>query len=98
MVAAAVARRQAGDHGSTRSWILLVLTTIGAALFSVFRIFRRFPLETLIFATVIAIAVAGVSSTSGSCYVIGWIVDFLSELGYAEIQGQGGPARLGTSR
>ena len=62
-------------------WHLFALTTICAALFSVSRIFRRFPLETLILATVIAIAVAGVILYIGELFVLGWIVDFLSDLG-----------------
>ncbi len=60
---------------------LLVLTTICAGLLSIFSIFRRFPLESLILATVIAIAVAGVVLYIGELFLIGWVVDFLSQLG-----------------
>ncbi len=72
-------------------WVLLAMTTIGVALFGTFHIFRRFPLETLIFATVIAIAVAGVILYIGELYVIGWIVDFLSDLGMPKFKARAVP-------
>jgi len=62
---------------------LFVLATICAVLLSVF---KRFPLETLIFATVIAIAVIGVVLYIWELAIIGWVVDFLSEIGLPKIQ------------
>ena len=58
--------------------MLLLVLAIGAALVGVS---RRFPLETLIMATIIAIAVIGVILYIWELTIIGWIVDFLSELG-----------------
>jgi hypothetical protein len=60
---------------------LFVLTTICAVLLSVFSVFRRFPLEALILATVTAIAGIGIILYLGELFIIGWVVDFLSELG-----------------
>jgi hypothetical protein len=60
---------------------LFVLTTICAVLLSVYRVFRSFPHETLIFAVVIAIAGLGIVLYIAELYVIGWVVDFLSGIG-----------------
>ena len=83
---------QAGRRGSrspsgSRVWWFLAsflfVLAICAVLFSVA---RRFPLETLIFATVIAIAVAGVILYIWELTIIGWVVDFLSEIGMPKFQ------------
>jgi hypothetical protein len=58
-----------------------VLTTICALLLSLVSVVRRFPLESLIMAVVIAIAVSGVILYIWELVIIGWIVDFLAELG-----------------
>ena len=50
-------------------------------LLSVYNIYKRFPLETLIIAAMIAIAVIGVILYVGQLVMIGWIVDFLSGIG-----------------
>jgi hypothetical protein len=47
---------------------------------------KRLPIDTLIVATVFAIAVAGVLLYIGELFIIGWVVDFLSELGVPKIQ------------
>ena len=78
-------RRRRSPSGK-RPWqfslaFLFVLTTICAVLLSLFNVARRFPLESLIMATVIAIAVSGVILYIWELVIIGWIVDFLSELG-----------------
>jgi len=69
-----------------RTWqfslsFLFVLMTICAALLGAFSISKRFPLQTLVLATVIAIAVAGIVLYIGELFIIGWVVDFLSDLG-----------------
>ena len=65
---------------------LFVLTTICAVLLSLINVSKRFPLETLIFAAVIALAVIGVVLYIWGLVIIGWIVDFLSELGMPKFQ------------
>jgi len=60
---------------------LLVLMTICAALFGLFELFKRFPLPTLIFATMFVIAGLGIILYIGELVVIGWVVDFLSLIG-----------------
>ncbi len=60
---------------------LFVLTTICAALLSVFTVFRRFPLETLIMAAIIAIAGIGIVLYIAQLVLVGWAVDFLSGIG-----------------
>ncbi len=72
-------------------WFLFVLMTICAALLSVFSIFKRFPLETLILATVIAIAVTGIILYIGELFLIGWVVDFLSDLGMPKFKARSVP-------
>lgn len=62
---------------------LFVLTTLCAALLSVY---KSFPLETLIFATVIVIAVIGVVLYIWELTIIGWVVNFLSGIGVPKIQ------------
>lgn len=79
-------RRDRRSPSGRRPWqfslgLLFVLMTICALLLSIFSVFRRFPLETLIMGTVIAIAVAGIVLYIGELYIIGWVVDFLSEVG-----------------
>ncbi len=59
------------------------MLTIGAELLSVF---RRFPLETLLAAALLAVAVIAVVLYMGELVVIGWVVDFLSEFGMPKIQ------------
>ena len=81
-----VGRRGSRSSSGRRPWqfsltFLLVLTTVCAVLLSIFNIFRRFPLESLIMATVVAIAVMGIFLYIGELFIIGWVVDFLSELG-----------------
>lgn len=83
--------RQAGRRGRRSSSgtppfqfalsLLLMLAAICAVLLGVLSVFRRFPLETLIFATVIAIAVMGVVLYIWGLVIIGWVVDFLSDIG-----------------
>ncbi len=81
-----------GDRGRLhrRAWqfslgSLFALTTLCAALLSVYSLFRSYPLGTLIFATVIGIAVTGVVLYIAELYLIGWIVDFLSGIGMPKI-------------
>ena len=62
-------------------WSLLVLTTICAVLLSAFSVCRRFPMEALILAATIAIAVIGLILYIWGLVILGWIVDFLSEVG-----------------
>ena len=63
--------------------LFLFVLALGAVLVSVA---GRFPLETLIFGTVIAIAVIGVILYIWELTIIVWIVDFLSELGMPKFQ------------
>jgi hypothetical protein len=49
------------------------------------RVFRRYPLESLITAGVLAIAVLSVVLYLGELTVVGWIVDFLSAIGMPKI-------------
>ncbi len=79
-------RRRRRSRFGKRPWqfslsFLFLLTTICGLLLSVFSVVRRFPIESLIIATVIAIAVIGVVLYIWELVIIGWIVDFLSELG-----------------
>ncbi len=60
--------------------LLAVIGVIGP------RVFRRYPLETLIVTGVLAIAVAGIVLYIGELVAIGWIVDFLSAIGMPKIQ------------
>jgi hypothetical protein len=73
-------RRTSPDR---RSWLLpfwLLLLSI-AICWVLLSVFRRFPMETLIFGTVIVIAVSGVLLYIGELFVLGWVVDFLSDFG-----------------
>ncbi len=72
-------------------WLLFTLAILCTALLSALSIFRRFPLETLIFGTVFAIAVAGVVLYIAELYLIGWIVDFLADLGMPKFKAKAAP-------
>ncbi len=50
------------------------------------RVFRRYPLETLIVVGILAIAVLGIVLYIWELVVIGWIVDFLTAIGMPKIQ------------
>jgi hypothetical protein len=65
---------------------LFVLTTICAVLLSVFSVFKRFPLETLIVAALIAIAAMGIVLYIGQLLILGWVTDFLSGIGMPKIR------------
>ena len=92
---------QAGRRGrrassGRRRWrfsltFLFLLATAFALLLSLFRVFRNFPLETLIMATTIAIAGIGVVLFIGELVVIGWVVDFLSAIGMPKFQAKAIP-------
>ncbi len=79
-------RRGRGSRLGKRPWqfslmFLLVLTTVCAVLLSLISVLRHFPLQTLIFAVIIAITGIGIILYIGELFIIGWLVDFLSELG-----------------
>jgi hypothetical protein len=86
-------RRGRRSPSGRRVWqfsllFLLVLTTIWAVLLSVS---KTFPLETFIMATVFAIAGIGIVLYIGELVVVGWIVDFLSEIGMSHFQAAPAP-------
>jgi hypothetical protein len=62
--------------------LFLFTLTISVALLGVS---RRFPLETLIVAAVFAVSGLAVVLYMGELVVIGWVVDFLSEIGMPKI-------------
>ena len=70
---------------------LFVLTTVCAVLLSVYSVSRRFPMEALIMATVLAITAIGVALYIGELVVIGWIVDFLADLGMPKFHAKPSP-------
>jgi len=83
-------RRGSRSRSGKRPWqyslrFLFLLTTICAVLLSLALVSRHFPMESLIFGTVIAIAGAGIILYIGELYVIGWVVDFLSAIGMPKI-------------
>ena len=49
-------------------------------------VFRRFPLETLIVAGLLALTGLSIVLYIGELVVLGWVVDFLSEIGMPKIQ------------
>jgi hypothetical protein len=93
-----IARHPQDERGSRlpsrrRRWLpaaalLLVLAAIGAALLGVS---RRFPLETLIIAAILAIAGIGIILYVWELAVVGWVVDFLSEIGMPKIRARAVP-------
>ena len=85
-------RAEYGRHGSRAAWTsglwrfavaLLLVLAIGAV---GPRVFRRYPLETLIVVGILAIAVLGIVLYIWELVVIGWIVDFLTAIGMPKIQ------------
>ena len=65
------------------SVLFLFVLTICAVLFSVF---RRFPLETLIAAALLAVSGLAVVLYIWELVILGWVVDFLSEIGMPKLQ------------
>lgn len=62
--------------------LLILVATFGPLLFGVV---RRFPLETLIIVGIVAVSASGVVLYIGELVVIGWAVDFLSEIGMPKL-------------
>ena len=71
-------------------WSLLVLTTM-TRLLSLLSVSRAYPLQALIMAAAIAIAVVGVILYIGELFLIGWVVDFLADLGMPKFQAKSAP-------
>ena len=67
----------------------MLLVVISAAV--LFHVSKAFPLATLIFATVIAIAVMGIVLYIWELVLIGWVVDFLSQIGMPKFHPRSGP-------
>jgi hypothetical protein len=66
---------------------IAVSLLLALAIYAVFLgAFRSFPLETLIMTTVLAIAAMGIVLYIGELTLIGWLVDFLSQIGMSKIQ------------
>jgi hypothetical protein len=81
-------RRRVRLPPARRRWplavlLLLVLAAGGAVLL---RVSRNYPLETFIIAAVLAIAGIGVILYIGELTIVGWVVDFLSEIGMPKIR------------
>jgi hypothetical protein len=72
-------------------WSLLVLITVCAVLLGLSSVLRKFPLQALIMGTVLAITVTGVILYIGELYVIGWVVDFLADLGMPKFHARSAP-------
>ena len=68
-------------------YILLAIVFLAA----LYHVAGAYPLATLIFATVIAIAVVGVVLYIWELTIIGWIVDFLSQIGIPKGQAKAVP-------
>ena len=65
--------------------------TLAAVAFSLVNVSRAYPMATLIFATVIAIAVAAIVLYIGELVIIGWVVDFLSQIGMPKFHPRSAP-------
>jgi hypothetical protein len=76
-------RLPSGRRWALRLLSLLTLITVCEALVIVT---RRFPFEALLAAVVLAVFFACMVLYIGELIVLGWIVDFLSELGMPKIQ------------
>ncbi len=82
-------KRPPSDGGPWRNLlVVLFLLALAAVLVGVS---RRFPLQALIMGTIIAIAVAGVFLYIGELYLIGWVVDFLADLGMPKFHAKAAP-------
>jgi hypothetical protein len=68
--------------------LLLLALPIGVVLLSVS---RRYPVETLIIAAVCAVCGVAIVLYIGELVVVGWVVDFLSEIGVPKIQARPDP-------
>ena len=65
---------------------LFALTVVVALLAGLALVSRRFPIESRIFGTVFAIAVAGIILYIGELYLIGWVVDFFAGISRPKVQ------------
>jgi len=54
-------------------------------------VFRSFPLETLIFVAVFVVSGIAIFLYIGELFIVGWVVDFLSEIGMPKIQARSIP-------
>ena len=70
------------------SILILLVLTIHPMLLSVF---RSFPLETLIFVAVFVVSGIAIFLYIGELVIVGWVVDFLSEIGMPKILGRSIP-------
>jgi hypothetical protein len=85
-------RRGNRSPSDTRLWQILLLILLLAVLFVVLvSVSKRFPLQALIMGTVIAIAVVGVVLYIGELFLIGWVVDFLADLGMPKFHARSAP-------
>jgi hypothetical protein len=71
-------RPSLGKHFGITVFFLCVLATICAVLYSAS---RNYPLETLIIAAILALAGIGIILYFWELVILGWVVDFLSDIG-----------------
>jgi hypothetical protein len=71
-------RPSLGKHFGMAAFFLFVLVAISALLYSAS---NNYPLETLIIAAVLGLAGIGIILYFWELVILGWIVDFLSEIG-----------------
>ena len=80
-------RRGRRSPAVRRLWRFLVFVLFVLAICAVLlKVYRSFPLETLVIAGMFVVAGVGIVLYIGELVVLGWVVDFLSEIGMPEIR------------
>jgi hypothetical protein len=79
-------RGSRGQWGRALWQVAAVLLLLAVILGEGPRVFRRYPLETLIVAGIVGIAALGIVLYIWELVVVGWVVDFLTAIGMPKIR------------